>query len=194
MNLLRPEFSAAPFDLGTPILGAYAHRRLTGALVERLLCEPDERLGTLRGVFGAVGIVLIADADALPWLDGLVYLRACSGDATVWVPSTSRISLPEAVYGALDLSTVSSAVGTVLALPGHTDGSLVVVSDTQAFVGDLFRGSVVGHKAERHFYMCDLRDNDADIRALLDGPASGVETFFTGHFGPLDRAAVEKRF
>lgn len=117
MNLLRPEFSAAPLDPGTPILGAYANRHLSGALVERLLAEPDERLGTLRGVFGAVGIVLIADADALPWLDGLVYVRACSGDATVWVPSTTRISVPEAVFVRALRRAHPSMQGTVLALP-----------------------------------------------------------------------------
>lgn len=139
---------------------------------------------------GDVAMLERGTNDTLCPTDATARRRLDDDQATTFAPIEADV----VVDGALDLSTVSSAVGTVLALPGHTDGSLVVVSDTQAFVGDLFRGSVVGHKAERHFYMCDLRDNDADIRALLDGPASGVETFFTGHFGPLDRAAVEKRF
>ncbi len=128
--------------------------------------------------------------DVLCPTDATARRRLDDDQATTFAPIEADVIVDEA----LDLSTVSSVKGTVFALPGHTEGSLVVVSGAHAFVGDLFRGSVVGHKAERHFYMCDLEDNDADIRALLEGPASSVETFFTGHFGPLDRAAVQERF
>jgi hypothetical protein len=61
------------------------------------------------------------------------------------------------------------------------------------FVGDLFRGAIVDSSAERHFHMCDEIDNDQDIRSLL-GLAPAVKTFFVGHFGPVDRLAVEMRF
>ena len=50
----------------------------------------------------------------------------------------------------------------------------------------MFRGAIVGRSAETHFYMCDLEDNRADVRALLDA-APEVEVFFTGHFGPVTR-------
>ena len=128
--------------------------------------------------------------DTLCPTDATARRRLEDDQATTFTPTRADV----VVDGTLDLSTVSSATGTVHAISGHTEGSLVVVSGSRAFVGDLFRGSIVGNKAERHFYMCDLDDNDADIRAFLRGPASGVDTFFTGHFGPLDRAAVEKRF
>lgn len=117
MNLLRPEFTAALVELDTPIVGAYASRSHSDALVRRLLAEPDERLGALHGLFGGIGIVLLAEADALPWIDGLVYLRACSGDATVWVPSTTRISLPEGLFARALRRAHPSMQGTVLALP-----------------------------------------------------------------------------
>ena len=80
--------------------------------------------------------------------------------------------------------------GRVRVLPGHTPGSLVLLVGRAAFVGDLFRGAIVGRSAETHFYMCDLEDNRADVRALLDA-APEVEVFFTGHFGPVTREAVE---
>lgn len=77
----------------------------------------------------------------------------------------------------------------VVPLPGHTQGSLVMVADEWAFVGDLFRGAIVGSSAETHFYMCDLDDNVADIEWLL-AQYPRVKTFLTGHFGPVSRESV----
>ncbi len=51
----------------------------------------------------------------------------------------------------------------VVALAGHTPGSLVVVAGDAVFVGDLFRGSIVGSGAATHLYMSDLADNRADV-------------------------------
>ena len=109
---------------------------------------------------------------------------------TTYAPLTPDVVVSQPTH----LSTFSSATGTVLPLPGHTEGSLVVVSGSNAFVGDLFRGSIVGKDAERHFYMCDVDDNDRDIRTLLAGSAAQVTTFFPGHFGPIERAQVRARF
>ena len=82
---------------------------------------------------------------------------------------------------------------TVVPFPSHTLGSLAVLVGGAAIVGDLFRGSVLGHGAEVHFFMCDLAANRADVQRLLhDTP--GLQRFFPGHFGPLDRGAVEARF
>lgn len=82
----------------------------------------------------------------------------------------------------------------VVPVAGHTEGSLVVLAGSYAFVGDLFRGDIFSSKAERHFYMCDLEDNQRDIEALLANEARTSETFFVGHFGPLTRDAVTQRF
>ena len=94
------------------------------------------------------------------------------------------------VDAALDLGALAGVPGRVIPMAGHTPGSLVVVAGDAAFVGDLFRGEIVGSGAETHFYMCDLEDNRRDIRALLDDYPE-VKTFFTGHFGPVDREDVE---
>lgn len=84
--------------------------------------------------------------------------------------------------------------GRILPLPGHTEGSLVVSLPGAVFVGDLFRGAIVGRSAEVHFYMCDLDDNRRDVGQLLDVIAPNADTFFTGHFGPVKRDAVLERF
>lgn len=80
--------------------------------------------------------------------------------------------------------------GEVIALPGHTEGSLVYVVGDVVFVGDLIRGSIVGHRPTTHFYMCDLADNRADIEQLRSSLAPAGSTWFVGHFGPLDAAEV----
>jgi hydroxyacylglutathione hydrolase len=84
--------------------------------------------------------------------------------------------------------------GTIVPLPGHTPGSLVVTLPGAALVGDLFRGAIAGSSAELHFYMCDLEDNRRDIRALLERLAPNAAVFFPGHFGPVSREAVAEKF
>jgi hydroxyacylglutathione hydrolase len=86
----------------------------------------------------------------------------------------------------------------VVAMPGHTAGSLVVIAKggELAFVGDLFRGGALAgyvHRSEpkEHFYQDDLGEAHARIRQLL---AAGVETFLLGHGGPSTRADVERVF
>lgn len=91
------------------------------------------------------------------------------------------------------LAEIGGIEGTVMPMAGHTPGSLVVITPKAAFVGDLFRGSIVDASAERHFYMCNEVDNNQDINALL-GLAPTANTFFVGHFGPVDRLAVGMRF
>jgi hydroxyacylglutathione hydrolase len=67
-----------------------------------------------------------------------------------------------------DLAQLGIA-GSILPLPGHTPGSLVITFDDQVFVGDLIRGSISGAaEPATHFFMCDLAENRARIRELLD--------------------------
>lgn len=94
----------------------------------------------------------------------------------------------------LALEPLFGIKGTVQPLPGHTPGSLVVVFPHAVFVGDLLRGSLIGHAAELHFYMCDLEDNRKDVQHVLDTLAPNATLFFPGHFGPIERAEVQKRF
>ncbi len=101
-----------------------------------------------------------------------------------------RIDVP--VSEPLALEDVAGIPGAIVPMPGHTAGSLVVVLGDVALVGDVFRGSLLGHRAATHFYMCDLADNRADLRAVLDETAPRARRFFTGHFGPVGRDAVER--
>ncbi|MDX1685785.1 MAG: MBL fold metallo-hydrolase [Saprospiraceae bacterium] len=69
-------------------------------------------------------------------------------------------------------------------LPGHTPGSLVIYIDSIAFVGDLIRGKPLNRdQPARHYFMCDVRDNDQDIEYLLS--KEHLTKWYPGHFGPL---------
>lgn len=93
------------------------------------------------------------------------------------------------VEGPLDLAGIGARIVPV---PGHTPGSLVLIAGELAFVGDLFRGGILGPSAEVHFYMEDLEDNRRDITHLLEELAPDATLFFCGHFGPVERPALKK--
>lgn len=88
--------------------------------------------------------------------------------------------------------------GEVVATPGHTAGSVVVIvgAGKIALVGDLFRGGRLGGFVDKtepmvHFYQDDKAAAHAEIRKLL---ARGVEWFVLGHGGPSTRAEVTDEF
>jgi glyoxylase-like metal-dependent hydrolase (beta-lactamase superfamily II) len=85
--------------------------------------------------------------------------------------------------------------GQVIALPGHTPGSVaVILANHAAFVGDMMAGGSLGgalfpHTPQEHYYQADAARNRRNIRTLL---GMGVETFYLGHGGPVTRADVMK--
>ena len=96
----------------------------------------------------------------------------------------------------LDLAPWGIA-GKVVAMPGHTPGSIVVLlADHTAFVGDMIAGGALGgllspHSPREHLYQADPVRNRENIRALL---LLGVERFYLGHGGPVKRADVIAAF
>lgn len=80
--------------------------------------------------------------------------------------------------------------GKLIPMPGHTDGALLAIFDETVFVGDLIRGEVFRQeKPTRHFFMCDLPDNDRDIEQLLQ--MKRLTRWYPGHFGPLSADNVK---
>lgn len=74
--------------------------------------------------------------------------------------------------------------GTITPLPGHTKGSLIVKTNNALFVGDLVRGNYFNpHKAKRHFFMCNIQDNNHDIKTIHQLYPN--TTWYLGHGGPL---------
>jgi hydroxyacylglutathione hydrolase len=114
--------------------------------------------------------------------------------ADVWVAEAP----PDAPAGAdsLDLRPYGIA-GAVVSMPGHTAGSLAIfLASGDAVVGDLLRGGLLGGRiaARRpavHYFHADRARATVQICVSL---ARGVTRFYLGHGGPIERAAVERRF
>lgn len=90
----------------------------------------------------------------------------------------------------MSLKQLTGIDATLYQVPGHTPGSLVMVTKSAAFVGDMFRGSFIGKRATRHLYMCDIPGNNRDITRILNTLAPKADTFYVGHFGPVRRKTV----
>jgi hydroxyacylglutathione hydrolase len=116
--------------------------------------------------------------------------RRSSDEGAIYTPTV--VDVP--VTAALPLGPIAGVDATVTPVPGHTPGSLVVTAGAAVFVGDLFRGAIVGDGAELHFYMCDVAANRADVQRVLRELAPAGQVFFTGHFGPVERAEVVEAF
>ncbi|MDI1449049.1 MBL fold metallo-hydrolase [Polyangium sp. 6x1] len=116
--------------------------------------------------------------------------RHAEDEGATYTPFHADIAVTEP----LDLASISGVPGRIVPLPGHTRGSLVVLAGDAAFVGDLFRGSLVGSGAETHLFMCDVEGNKRDIARLLGELGPGAKRFFVGHFGPVAREDVADFF
>ncbi|MFO0578493.1 MAG: MBL fold metallo-hydrolase [Polyangia bacterium] len=148
----------------------------------------------LRELFGAPIAAGAGDAEPLQAgrnrplkpMDGLAKLLRGYVDKpfTGFVPDI-------AVASELDLRPYG-VDGSVVPMPGHTPGSLVVrLSTGEAIVGDLVRGSVGrSHTPTRHFYHDDCRTAEAHVDELV---AAGTRRLLVGHGGPLDAQEAQAR-
>lgn len=119
--------------------------------------------------------------------DFMAKMRVKSDQALTFPPFTPDVL----VSAPLNLTNQFGIDMTLTPLPGHTEGSLILTFRDLAFIGDLFRGSMISNRVVQHFYMCDLEDNQRDVKTLLTDIAPEAEQFFTGHFSRVDRNSVE---
>ena len=79
--------------------------------------------------------------------------------------------------------------GTIIPMKDHTEGSLILVLEKTAFVGDLLRGKAMAKNTPALiFYQCDLEENQKNvIKTLL----FNCDMWFTGHFGPLKTSRIQ---
>lgn len=81
--------------------------------------------------------------------------------------------------------------GKVIQIPGHTEGTLVVLIEDLLFVGDIIRGEMFSQSTPAiHLFHCDLELNKTNIRSLLlDYPDT---RWHTGHFGIFNSSDVKE--
>jgi hydroxyacylglutathione hydrolase len=96
------------------------------------------------------------------------------------------------VEAPIDLAVYGVRGARVEPWPGHTAGSLVVwIGFDEVIVGDQMLGGIGGELgsgiAGEHFYQADFHQNHCNVEALLE---RGVQRFYVGHGGPIDRPSV----
>lgn len=92
------------------------------------------------------------------------------------------IASPETIY--LPNSTVPIRL---IPLAGHTSGSVIIVIEDEAIIGDILRGKLIGHGVAEHLYHCDRAKSLSNQAFLLD---LGVKRFYPGHFGAFNRTKL----
>lgn len=81
---------AAPLEpVGIAVRGEQAR-----VLARRLLARNDEALARLSGVAAADLLVVLGEADDLPWVDGAVYLGRDADAPSLFLPTTREPSAP----------------------------------------------------------------------------------------------------
>jgi len=87
---------------------------------------------------------------------------------------------------AIDLGAFGFPDVQVVPAPGHTPGSLVVISGRDAFVGDLIKGgafaTIAVETPTEHYYQADPIAAHRAIASVLD---RGVTRLYLGHGGPI---------
>ena len=91
-----------------------------------------------------------------------------------------------------DLSDISAISGEVIALPGHTPGSVIVNIGDAVFVGDQVRGKIFGSGPALHFFMCDQQDNLHDLGAILTRLSPDATRVFPGHLSVFSRDQLHR--
>jgi hydroxyacylglutathione hydrolase len=105
-----------------------------------------------------------------------------------YTPFTADVLVDTSV----DLAAYGVRGARIESLPGHTAGSLIVwIGLEEAIVGDEMLGGIGGELgagiAGEHFYQADAHQNHCNVQRLLD---LGVQRFYVGHGGPIERPSV----
>ncbi len=87
------------------------------ALARRLLLLSEEELARLSGVAGEELIVILGAAEALPWVDGVLYLGKPAGAPLLLMPTHQMPSVPEELLQAALLARAGGEGTSIAALP-----------------------------------------------------------------------------
>ncbi len=81
--------------------------------------------------------------------------------------------------------------GSIIPIPGHTPGSLVVTIGEAVFVGDIIRGKALNKKKPaRHIFVCDFDQNLTNIETI--SRFKNVNYWYPGHGGPLQLEEIQR--
>jgi hydroxyacylglutathione hydrolase len=83
--------------------------------------------------------------------------------------------------------------GKIVPMAGHTKGSLVILIDNMAFVGDMMRSATFNKQSPKtHLFHENIEQAARNIETILKN--ENIKTFYVGHGGPLTRERVVEYF
>jgi glyoxylase-like metal-dependent hydrolase (beta-lactamase superfamily II) len=113
------------------------------------------------------------------------------------VPKSFEPSEPDILLEEEMLLTGFGVNAKVIFTPGHTKGSLTVLSESnEAIVGDVMMGgwvggAVFGSRPNYHYFIDDLDQVHASIKKIMRFKPTKV---YVGHGGPLNGIDIMQRF
>lgn len=130
----------------------------------------------------------IAEGADAPVCPTVPYARLLAGEP---IPSKHWALTPDVTISeSVPVSRFSDLPGEITPMPGHTEGSLVIRIGNGVFVGDTIRGKIFGRGPARHFFMCDLEDNNADIARIAGDIAADASFIYPGHLSSFSMEAL----
>lgn|GEM_PF-2349436 len=109
--------SVAPAD--TRVVGAVAQGDVVARWIRRLQIESDDELRCLRVARSAHALAVLGDAP--PWVDGLLYLRPCTSDTSLLLPTTAQLSIPEPLFARALRAAYPQHSGPLAVLPASRE-------------------------------------------------------------------------
>ncbi len=85
-------------DVPLAPLAVAARGEVASRLAQRLLALDDETLATLQGVVGEGLLIVLGEAVALPWVDGVIYLGRDPLAPALLLPTTIVTEVPLALF------------------------------------------------------------------------------------------------
>jgi glyoxylase-like metal-dependent hydrolase (beta-lactamase superfamily II) len=112
------------------------------------------------------------------------------------VPNSFEPSEPDILLEEEMTLTDFGVDGKIIFTPGHTTGSISVLFNTEAIIGDALMGgwaggALFGSRPNYHYYIDDLDQLHGSLQRIMSYKLSKL---YVGHGGPLTTADVRARF
>lgn len=112
------------------------------------------------------------------------------------VPNSFKACEPDILIDKEISLTDFGVDGKVFFTPGHTKGSLSVLVNNEAIVGDVMMGgwaggALFGTRPNYHYFIDDLNDLHASLKKIMSWKPSKL---YVGHGGPLNYTDVLNQF
>ena len=187
------------------ILKALAQHNIASQSIDYILLthgHPDH-FGSAEALRQQLGVPLVAHAGDVPFLEATTVTKPMplSWEGRLLlatIPDEKPPLKPDITLNTPEDYDVLGIGGTMLHTPGHSNGSIALIFDDEAIIGDTLRGGylnlIMSHQPRLPFFL----DNKEALPILFESIEKLLNTsakiFHVGHGGELHRDRVEQWF